>query len=244
MNKRISAIIGLVIWASACTSSENAANATEYKTVEQVIERLSDSYPSYKHERIEESEIPGVFAVYSGNDVVYYAPAQDVLIFGEFYDKTGQSLTQQRIEKVVSENVSDLNRDAALTIGNGDKELVMFLDPDCGYCKQAYEWLSEQDTSQYTQRIYFQPLGQRKKARSKVLTALCADKDDAWEALGNVFTRFQPEAEEKGCIGADKHLAANVEESRRLGVNGTPTFVIDGQLVSGFEPELLATFFN
>ena len=79
-----------------------------------------------------------------GKDVIYTDAGARYLIQGEIVDlKSGTNLTEQRINELNLIKWSDLPlADAIKTVkGNGSRQLAVFADPHCGYCKRLEKTL-------------------------------------------------------------------------------------------------------
>lgn len=225
-----------LLGAAACKAQPPETPETDIQAVEA---KLKATFPNFQYAEIEPAEIPGLYAVISDGTILYYAPDQELLVFGEIYDTEGHSLTQERIGELVSASTADIDRNAALTIGSGELEVISFVDPDCGYCARAAQWFAGQEYSHITRRIYFMPMANRPQARARVLGALCAPEEQRASVYLSIFDRDATPAETAGCVGAEERLAIHAAESRKAGVQGTPTFLVGGEIVAGFDQQRL-----
>src|SRR4051812_23551369 len=62
---------------------------------------LHATFKNLTFEEVRPSEIPGVVEIYAGPRILYYAPAQKILIFGELYNSAGNSLTDAKLQAYV-----------------------------------------------------------------------------------------------------------------------------------------------
>ena len=102
---------------------------------------LSERLPSLpKIEEISKTPMPGVFEIrVQGNEIFYTDAKGDFLIQGALIDtKQKRNLTEERNDKLSAIPFDSLPVKFAFTQvkGNGKRKLVVFADPNCGYCKR------------------------------------------------------------------------------------------------------------
>lgn len=197
----------------------------------EVTDRLTASYPRLKIDGIRQAPVEGLYELQSGNNILYYYPEKDYLVFGEIWNREGKSLTAERRQEMVTRKIKDLPLEKALVIGNGKNTVIEFTDPDCPYCRKVFSYLETvPDTKQY---VFFFPLPMHRNAESKVRQVLCSkDKAQAFkEAMSGGFDKKPL----NGC--KDETVTALMQEHKRLarkiGINGTPFLVINGAVVNG-----------
>lgn len=117
--------------------------------------------------------------------------------------------------------------DAIKTVrGSGQRKVVVFSDPACGYCKQLEPELARLDNvTVYTFLVPFQ-------GEAKPIAIWCsADREQAWQRYmlqGDTATL-------NGSATCDHPIERNFALARRLGVQGTPTLVwADGSRTEGY----------
>jgi thiol:disulfide interchange protein DsbC len=210
--------------------------------MEEAKEKLGATFKNFQFDKMDRSPIPGVIEIYSAGRIIYFAPTQEVLFMGEMYSSNGISLTQERINAFTSEKVVDIDRSVALVVGDGDKEVIEFVDPDCGHCRAAHRWFNTENRDDVRHLIYFTPLKGRAQAEARVLEALCAKPEDREAALDRVFNPKGPVDLQKSvrCKEGLKQLADQAKVAQRVGVYATPLFVIDGKVTAGFNPDAIA----
>jgi protein-disulfide isomerase len=154
-----------------------------------------------------------------------------------------------------------VNVDGAPFVGatNAPVTIVEFSDFHCPFCKRAEDTIA-QVLSRYGDRVRLvwrdYPIDKlHPQARQAHEAARCAaDQGKFWPYQKALFAGppRQPDqlpavAQETGldvasfkeCVASGKHRAAvqkDVEEARRLDVTGTPTFFINGRVLSGAQP--------
>lgn len=234
MKRGIAAL--LTLWSvSACAS-------TPADVPSAVVEKFSTTFKNMKFTAIKPSELPGIYEVYTGGKIIYYAAAHDILVFGELYSSGGESLTAKKLERFTAVKAVAIDRGAALAVGQGTHELIAFLNPDCGYCSQALAWLEQQNYANTQLLVYFLQMEPRSSAYARALQAVCAPPELRREAMRQVFQRG-PEASTQhilSCADGEATLAAQAKVAEEMGVAATPVFVVKGETVMGFRPDRLA----
>lgn len=187
------------------------------------------AFPQLKPDSIKESEVPGLFEVVSGQNVFYYYQAKDLLVTGEIYSKDGQNLTAERKQALAAAKLKDLPLDKAVKLGNGPKTVIEFTDPDCPYCRKASDFFKGR--TDITRYVFFSPFA-HPGAINKVYYILNAtDKESAYQDMMSGKALPSPEPVYGAAV---KSLAAEqLELAKMLGVQGTPTFYINGTQVVG-----------
>jgi len=219
-------------------ASDKAASVQESeKRLENAQAQLKATFSQLQFEEIRESEVPGIVEIYAGPRIFYFAPEQKILIFGEMYSAGGASLTDEKLQKYVARRVTKVDRTSALTLGDGSTEVIAFVDPDCGHCRNAYKWFREKNFANVTHRVFFASTATRPGAHARVLRAVCAKDGEREELLNQAFEggdKVLPTLA-TGCEGGEERLAAQAKVANDVGVFATPTFMVKGQVITGFD---------
>jgi thiol:disulfide interchange protein DsbC len=131
---------------------------------------------------------------------------------------------------------AQLDLDKAVKIGSGKTMVIEYTDPDCPYCRKGSEFFrNRQDVTRY---IFFSPLPMHPQAKDKARYILSArDKAKAYEEVmagrldGKKLDAITPE----GIKLQEEHAAL----AKEAAANGTPTYVISGRIVIGFDQKKL-----
>jgi thiol:disulfide interchange protein DsbC len=205
------------------------ALATLSSAAEKPDAALRAAFPQVKFDSITPSEIPGLYEVVSGQNIFYYNPEKELILVGEIYGKDLKNHTAERKGALAAKLVKDLPLDKAVKIGDGKKTIIEFTDPDCPFCRKAFEYFTKR--TDVTRYIFFAPLA-HPGAITKVEYILGAEnKAQAYDAmmLGQEIPANAKPASESAKALAQEHLAL----AKKVGIQGTPTFFIDGQQVVG-----------
>lgn len=237
-------LLGMALYASQAQAADDSVSDSVKKAV---AEKLSHNFKNFTYDDIKPSEIPGIYEVYSGPRIIYFAPDQNLMIFGELYRTDGKSVTAEKVAALQDQRAQKIDHDAGVAIGDGSAtEVLAFVDPDCGYCKRAHEWLRDQQLQgKIKEVVFFMPLKDRPDALAKAENLVCAPPALRGAALDDLWSRKPVDQMALlKCDDAGKKLAAEAEEARRFGVQGTPTFVVKGQVVAGFDRARLQTLLS
>jgi thiol:disulfide interchange protein DsbC len=199
----------------------------------QIRKAIAERIPQLKAiDEITKSVVPGLYEIRVNGTEIYYTDAQgNYLIQGNVIDtKQRRNLTEERVDKLTAVRFDALPFKDAFTIvrGNGQRKLVVFEDPNCGYCKRFERDLQKVDN--VTIYMFLYPiLGPDSIEKSKAIW--CAkDKGQTWQDW-MVREQALPTTAPM-CDTAV--LNRNVELGRKFKINGTPTLVfIDGSRVPG-----------
>ncbi len=198
-------------------------------------ESLRSAFPQVRFDSIAPSEIPGLYEVVVGQNIFYYYPDKELIVAGEIFNKDAKSLTAERKGQLTAKLVKDLPLDKALKIGDGKKVVIEFTDPDCPYCRKGAEYFTKR--SDVTQYIFFAPLA-HPGAITKIEYILSAEnKTQAYDAmmLGQEIPASAKPASPEIKKLAQEHMAL----ARKVGISGTPTFFVNGQMVVGADTKRL-----
>ena len=208
-----------------------ALTATAQEAV--LRKNLGDRYPQLKNiDEVNKTGIPGVFELrVNGSDILYTDAQGNYLFQGTLVDtKTRKDLTQERIDKLTAVKFDALPFKDSFTIvrGNGKRKLVVFEDPNCGYCKRFERDL--QNVDNVTISMFLYPiLGADSGEKSR---AIWCSKDPAKAWQDWMVRDQQPAPASAGCDSAA--LTRNVEIGRNFKITGTPTLIfVNGSRVPG-----------
>ena len=203
-----------------------AASAQEAVIRKNLSSRLSELA---EIDEVRKTPMAGIWEVRSGTDL-YYTDAQgNYLLQGELIDtKAQRNLSAERIAEVTAIDFSKLPLNDAFTLvrGNGERQLAVFEDPNCGYCKRFERDLAKVDN--VTVYLFLMPvLGPGSVEKSHHVW--CAkDPGAAWV---NMMQKDVPPAVAQCNTTA---IDRNLEFGRKYKITGTPTLVAqDGTRVPG-----------
>lgn len=187
------------------------------------------------------SEVPGLYEVMTGGRLLYFWPEKKWLFFGEIYDSTGRSISAARLGELMKGRVDALVLDEAVKMGDGPIKVIEFIDPDCPYCRQWHELAKTR--SDLTRYVFFVPQDAlHPTAARKAEHVLCAK--DPIQALEGMYERADATDKLVGCESGHARLEHHRQYAQKLGLSGTPSLVINGQVVAGFQPARINNLLN
>ena len=224
-------LLRLAVAAGIAALFAQAAVAQEAVIRKNIAERLPD-FP--KIDEVNKTPIPGVYELRVGTELVYSDERGEHIIQGALIDtKTGVNLTEARIDKLTAIDFANLPLKDAIVYkqGTGARKLVVFADPNCGYCKKfERELLQVKDVTVYT--FLYSILGGDSPEKSRNIW--CAkDSTSVWREW--MVNGAMPPRNIAQCdTGA---LQRNLAMGKKYRVNGTPALVFeDGKRVPGALP--------
>ena len=181
-------------------------------------------------DEVTKSAMPGLFEIRVNGTEIYYTDAKgDFLVNGTLIDtRQRRNLTEERVDKLTAINFDTLPLKDAFTtvIGNGKRTLVVFEDPNCGYCKRFEQDLLK--VKDVTVHLFLYPiLGADSVEKSKNIWC-SKDKAKTWQDW--MLREKTPAA--ASCDASA--VARNVDLGRKYKITGTPTLIFaDGSRVPG-----------
>ena len=175
------------------------------------------------------SPIPGVYEVLVGNEVFYTDAASKYLIQGEIIEiATGKNITEQRQSDLNRIKWADLSQANALKVvrGNGSRQLAVFSDPKCGYCKRLEKSMQQLDN--VTIYTYLIPILSPDSAQKSKQIWCSPDPQKTY--IDWMINGITPSGKADCTTPLDKNMAF----AKTYGITGTPTlFFTDGSRFPG-----------
>ena len=204
--------------------------------------QLHETFTNLKFEAFQPSPVKGpIYQASAGGRIIYFAPQSEHLLFAAVYDKNGVNLTALAEGTETRRKLGAIDRAKALAIGPPNAPVVIeFTDPDCPYC-QALErfWNAKAAEGKPVRRLVFFVSGIHPDAAAKAEHILCSPDGPA--EFKAVYGGRKPEALRK-CASGRAKVEADAALVGKVGITGTPTLIIDGQLISGFQQAELEAF--
>lgn len=228
-------ITGVLIFGLAWAEAADTAKVAKIKT------ELKDMLGGEEPDNVRPTEMPGLYEVTVGTEVVYVSEDARFLMYGNLIDRVKKvDLTrkaQEDAEKAFSVKRKAImdKQDASKTITykakNEKQVLTIFTDLDCPYCAKIHKEVPELNKHGITVSYYLFPrAGIGSPSYKKAVSAWCAD--DKLTALTKAKNREAIPA--KTC---DNPVAEQYELGRQIGVTGTPALITEkGTLLPGYVP--------
>jgi thiol:disulfide interchange protein DsbC len=223
LNKLLSAIA--VICITLLSPGLASAQAEQQIKIE-IQKKLG---PNVKVKSVSAAPVTGLYEVLVGNEIFYTDTSGKYLIQGEIIElASGKNITEQRQTDLNRIKWTDLNQANAIKTvrGNGSRQLAVFSDPNCGYCKRLEKSLQQLDN--VTVYTYLIPiLGADSLQKSKQI--LCS-ADPYKSYIDWMINGTAP----SGKTDCNTPLDKNTAFAKTYGITGTPTlFFTDGSRFPG-----------
>jgi len=221
--------LALALIAAVSSTTVQAQNAAEQKVKTELQKQLGERA---KITAVRSTPVSGLYEVAIGNDVVYADASARYLVQGELIDlKTGINLTEQRSNDLNRIKWSDLPLNDAIKVvrGNGTRQIAVFADPNCGFCKKLEK--SFQQLDNVTIYTFLVPLLSADSATKSKQIWCASDRNKAWNAW--MLENQTPSGKGECATPLDR----NTSLAKKLGVTGTPAmFFTDGSRIAGAVP--------
>ena len=185
--------------------------------------------PNTKIKSVSQSPISGLYEVLVGNEVFYTDANSKYLIQGEIIEiTTGKNITEQKQADLNRIKWTELNLSNALKAvrGNGSRQLAIFSDPNCGYCKRLEKSLQQLDN--VTVYTFLIPILSADSAQKSKQIWCAADPQKAY--VDWMINGIAPSGKSDCSTPLDKNMAF----AKTYGITGTPTiFFTDGSRFPG-----------
>lgn len=247
--RRAGELIGAAVLALAAPAS--AQDATAPSTSETLASAAADAerqlrqtFTNLQFEEFGPAPVKGpIYQAIAGGRVIYFAPRSGHLLFAAVYDRNGVNVTAVAQDESARKRLGAIDPKQALLIGSaGAPQVIEFTDPDCPYC-QALErfWIAKAAEGKPVQRLVYFVSGIHPDAAAKAEHILCSP--DPQTEFRNIYAGAKP-ATLRRCAAGEKKVAADALTVRKMGVSGTPTLIVDGSLISGFQQAQLEAFLD
>ncbi len=218
--KRIAAVLSL-----ALLGFSSAAWAQAEARIQKILEERF----GVKVEHVQKTPYFGLYEMKVGSRMLYTDENVTYLFAGSVFDgKTREDLTEARMEELSGIKWKDLPLgDAIKTVrGNGSRQIAVFSDPNCSFCKRFEQQL--QGMSDVTIYTFLYPILSPDSAEKSKAIWCSKDRSKAYYDL--MLSGVQPTGGKCDTSAVDKNVALG----RKLGVDGTPTsFTASGQRIVG-----------
>ncbi len=187
-------------------------------------------FPNEKIEILKKTPFLELYEVVVGDQLFYVDEKVNYFFTGYIFDlKTEKNITEERLREIMNARRVDIySLPLELAIkevkGNGKRKLIIFSDPNCGYCKRLEkELVNVTDVTIYT--LLYPILNGSKEVAN---TIWCSD--DRLKAWNN----FMLKAIKPTGANCKTPIDTFLQIGKKHGFNSTPTMIFaDGTVVSG-----------
>lgn len=241
MNVRFSAylasllcVLGLTLSTGACAKTASSASTDQAAVADPaeqaVAKRFGELFSGVQVDGARRTPY-GIYEVQVGSDLIYTDEKVTWVMEGPLIDAaTRRDVTRERLEKLGSIPFTELPLELAVkqVRGNGERQMAMFEDPNCGYCKQLHKTLKDEDNITIYSFLY--PI-LSPDSTIKSRDVWCA-KDPA-----QVWREWMVDGKKPPKAECDAPVQQVLELGQKLMVRGTPAiFFPDGTRLNGAAP--------
>lgn len=250
MKLRNFVLVGLLGLSSFC----NAATGDFAPTVvnkPDVTSYFKKLLPNTSIDKIYTTPYPDTYALILGQGVVYGNLHNSYLVSGHMFNiYTQTDITDQLVKMNTPKiDISKLNLSDAVvskaTIKT-NKKLIVFVDPDCPYCRQLEAQIYEQGIDKKANIYYvLMPLPMHPNAKEHIKNIICSN--DQINTLKEYMVKENDNVKvalASGC-NIEPILERTGSLARGLGINGTPAIITGtGDLIMGSDIQAISDYVN
>jgi thiol:disulfide interchange protein DsbC len=211
-------------------------------TAKDAERQLRQTFTNLQFEDFGRAPVNGpLYQANAGGRIIYYAPDSEHLLFASIYDRNGVNVTALAQDAIARKRLAGIDPGQALVIGpNNAPEVIEFTDPDCPYCRALDRfWAAKAAEGKPVRRLVFFVSGIHPQAAAKAEHIMCAtDKEAAFQAI---YAGTAPQALQT-CPAGRARVEAHAAIVSKAGISGTPTLLVGGRLISGFQQAELEAF--
>ncbi|MEN3033922.1 MAG: thioredoxin fold domain-containing protein [Aquificaceae bacterium] len=145
------------------------------------------------------------------------------------------SFAQDVYNEYVKERIREIPLEKALVFGNGSKQLIIFVNPDCGYCRREWEELKKH-LSSLKLYVFLLPFESSSESVAKANYIACSkNRLRAFDmVLSGFFDKNPPKSSE--CPILKHHISI----AQKLGIQTVPYNIIldPPKIIEGYSPAL------
>ncbi len=202
------------------------------KTITSLKQKLKTRFRS-EPSSIKESQLPNVFEVMYGTEVIYVSKDGKYFLAGDMINLDTRENLSEVAKQSVRKEIMDKQDNKPVTFkAKNEKHVVkVFTDIDCPYCAKLHREVPELNAKGITvEYLMFPRAGIGSGSFKKAVSMWCAD--DQLQAMTDAKERKPIAA--KTC---DNPIEAQYTLGQEVGVTGTPALVTEtGRLIPGYMP--------
>mgnify|MGYP000361367515 CR=1 FL=1 len=194
---------------------------------------------------------PNTYALIMGSNIVYGNLNSNYLTAGHMFNVNTQADITDYLQKLITPkiNISQINVSDALIAKaptGVNKKLIVFIDPDCPYCRALEAQIDKNGINKKADIYYMlMPLSMHPNAKAHTTNILCSTKPLQTLNEYMVNNNDNPKVTlTQGC-NIEPVLERTAAVARNLSINGTPAIVTgDGTMIMGSDIEAISEYVN
>ena len=240
-------VAGLMLAGSCYAATFTPKTTTDKKVVDYFHKLL----PTTTINAIYTTPYPDTYALVMGTNIIYGNTHSNYLTAGHMFDVYTRDDITDTLQKLNTPkiDISQINISDALVAkapGKVNKKLVIFIDPDCPYCRQLETQIYAQGIDKKADLYYMMmPLSMHPNAKAHTSNILCSTTplDTLKEYMVN--NNDNPKVKLADGCNIDAVLERTGSTARNLSINGTPAIVTgDGTMIMGADIQAINSYVN
>ena len=170
--------------------------------------------------------------MFTSSGPTYVDREKGILIRGEAVKIDGMNVTSIN-SKFNTKIIEQIPSPISLKAPNERVKVAMFTDSTCSWCQRVHSDLEGYLNQGISIDFYFFPRAGLESETARQMSAVLALPEEArFDAMQGLFERRYPQGSGSADDLVSKHYFGGVS----LGVNGTPSFFVEGQNIPGYLP--------
>lgn len=194
---------------------------------------------------------PDTYALLIGGNVIYGNLKSNYLTVGHMFDiytrdDITDNLVKQNTPKIDLTKIDVQDAIVSKAPGNVNKKLIVFVDPDCPYCRQLEAQIYEQGIDKKANIYYMlMPLPMHPNAKAHTTSIMCSTDPIGTLKEYMVNNNDNPKVKLTDGCNIDPALERIGSVTRSLSINGTPAIVTgDGTMIMGADIQSISDYVN
>ena len=215
-NKTTHAALAVSIAAFALTGTAFASPTTNA-----LLEKLQKTYPNIPFSQVNETPAAGIYEAVFGKDMLYVESSGTYFFPTMVNMVTKTNLGEERRAVLNKVDIKDLPLQDAVKVvnGNGKRKLIVFADPNCGFCKKLETELAQiPDVTIHT--FVLGILGQESIKTAQTINS-AKDRTKVWKAIMHEGSKPSVTITSAGTEMTQR----NLELFKNNGFQGTPAII-------------------
>lgn len=192
---------------------------------------------------------PDTYALILGTNIVYGNTHSSYLTVGHMFDIYTKVDITDSLQKTTTPkiDISQINIADALVSkapSKVTKKLILFIDPDCPYCRQLETQIAQQGINKKADIYYMMmPLSMHPNAKAHTTNILCSTNPLSTLKDYMVNNNESPNVTLKSGCNIDAVLERTGGTARNLSINGAPVIVTgDGTMIVGADIQAISEY--
>lgn len=227
-------IRSILLGLSLCGCLLTAVTASADADTDKFKQKLASLLPDFTIDEVKTSPIDGMYEVTVSGDTVLISADGKYLLTGDLIEvATRTNLSEKKRGKKILSAIEKTGEKDMIVMGpaNAKHTITVFTDVDCPYCAKLHNEVPQLTKAGIKVRYLLYPRsGVNSETYKRSVAVWCAK--DRIKAVG--IAKSGGALDMKTC---DNPVASNFKLGQSLGINGTPTIILDsGQVLPGYVP--------